>query len=124
MSKIFSPSIICVNALPPTAVWMTFCTSADADAPVLALLAIDAEFQVRLALDVEDAHVLDALDAVPGSFFISSASRSSSSRSGPKIFTELSPLTPESDSMTLSRMFCEKFQSTPSSFREARRSCR
>ena len=24
---------------------------------------------------------------------------------------------PESDSMTLSRMFCEKFQSTPGSFR-------
>ena len=40
---------------------------------------------------------------------------SSSSRSGPKILTELSPLTPDSASMTLSRMFCEKFQSTPGS---------
>ena len=29
------------------------------------------------------------------------------------ILTELSPLTPERDSMTLSRMFCEKFQFTP-----------
>ena len=33
------------------------------------------------------------------------------------ILTELSPLTPDSDSMTLSRMFCEKFQSTPISSR-------
>ena len=33
------------------------------------------------------------------------------------IFTEFSPLTPESDSITLSRMFCEKFQSTPIRFR-------
>ena len=38
---------------------------------------------------------------------------SSLSRSGPKIFTELSPFTPEMASMTLSRMFCEKFQVTP-----------
>ena len=29
------------------------------------------------------------------------------------ILTEFSPFTPESDSITLSRMFCEKFQSTP-----------
>ena len=32
------------------------------------------------------------------------------------ILTEFSPFTPESDSSTLSRMFCEKFQSTPISF--------
>ena len=37
--------------------------------------------------------------------------------SGPKILTELSPLTPESASMTLSRMFCEKFQTMPGSLR-------
>ena len=29
------------------------------------------------------------------------------------ILTELSPFTPESASMTLSRIFCEKFQFTP-----------
>ena len=33
------------------------------------------------------------------------------------IFSELSPLTPERASMTLSRMFCEKFQIMPGSFR-------
>ena len=42
-----------------------------------------------------------------------SASFSSSSRSGPKILIEFSPFTPESASMTLSRMICEKSQSTP-----------
>ena len=31
-------------------------------------------------------------------------------KSGPMIFSELSPLMPESASITLSRMFCEKFQ--------------
>ena len=67
MSKIFSPSIICVKALPPTAVWMTFCTSATLTPQRLALLAIDGEFQVRLSHDAEDAHVLDARDAWPGS---------------------------------------------------------
>ena len=39
-----------------------------------------------------------------------SASISSLSRSGPMILTELSPLMPERASITLSRMFCEKFQ--------------
>ena len=45
------------------------------------------------------------------------ARRSNSARSGPMIFTEFSPFTPESDSITLSRMFCEKPQSTPISVR-------
>ncbi len=32
------------------------------------------------------------------------------------IFTEFSPRTPESDSMTMLRMFCEKFHSTAKRF--------
>ena len=64
---------------------------------------------------MEDADVLDALDRLAGCSWPSSASSSSLSRSGPKILTELSPLTPDSASMTLSRMFCEKFQSMPGS---------
>ena len=60
MSKIFSPSIICDRALPPSAVWMTLLTSAAAHAPVFALVQVNAELQIGLALDVEDADVLDA----------------------------------------------------------------
>ena len=45
--------------------------------------------------------------------FTALAKTSSLSRSGPMILTELSPLMPESASMTLSRMFCEKLKSTP-----------
>ena len=47
------------------------------------------------------------------------ASTSSMSRSGPTILTELSPLIPERASKTLSRMFCEKFQVMPGSFRSS-----
>ncbi len=39
--------------------------------------------------------------------------RSSVCRSGPKIFTEFSPFTPEAASSTLSSMYCEKLNSTP-----------
>ena len=42
-----------------------------------------------------------------------SASSSNLSMSGPKILIELSPLTPDIASSTLSRMFCEKFHVTP-----------
>ena len=37
--------------------------------------------------------------------------------SGPKILIELSPLTPDIASSTLSRMFCEKFHVTPGMLR-------
>ena len=37
------------------------------------------------------------------------------------IFTEFSPFTPESDSITLSRIFCEKLQSTPINVRSSSR---
>ena len=47
------------------------------------------------------------------------ARSSSLSMSGPKILTELSPLIPERASMTLSRMFCEKFQKMPGSLRSS-----
>ena len=46
-------------------------------------------------------------------FLAFSASSSNWSRSGPKILSELSPLTPESASSTLSRILCEKFQTMP-----------
>jgi len=41
---------------------------------------------------------------------------------GAEILTELSPLTPARASVTLSRMYCEKFQSTPTILPVARRS--
>ncbi len=47
------------------------------------------------------------------------ATFSNSSMSGPKILTELSPLMPDIASITLSRMFCEKFQTTPGSLRSS-----
>ena len=46
-------------------------------------------------------------------FLALAASSSSLSMSGPKILRELSPLTPDIASSTLSRMFCEKFHVTP-----------
>ena len=53
MSNAFSPSIICVNGLPATAVWITSSHVGDADVPEGALLAVDRELQVRLPLDAE-----------------------------------------------------------------------
>ena len=50
-----------VRALPPTALWMTLLTSATLT-PHGALVLIDAELQVGLAHDAEDADVLDAVD--------------------------------------------------------------
>ena len=112
MSNVFSPSIIWLNALPPTAVCSTFCTSATLHVPASALFAIDGEFEVCLPFDVVDADVPHP-SMVDRIFLVSSANRSSSVRSGPKILTEFSPLTPDRASITLSRMFCENFQSTP-----------
>ena len=48
-------------------------------------------------------------------FLVFAARTSNLSRSGPMILTELSPLMPERASITLSRMFCEKFQVMPGS---------
>ena len=113
MSKVRSPSTISVNALPPTAVCNASCTCGHADVPHGALFAIDGELEIRLSLDRKDADAFDA--RAPSSVATATilASRSSSSRSGPKILTEFSPLTPERVSITLSRICCEKFQSTP-----------
>ena len=113
MSKVFSPSIIWSPALPPTAVWMTCLHVGRDDVPDGALSPVDRELQVRLPLDAEHAGVLHARHAGRACRLTCGAVASSSSRSGPKILTEFSPLTPESASMTLSRMFCEKSQSTP-----------
>ena len=90
-------------------------------APFLALLRIDAELEVRRPADVEDAHVGDALDALAECSWPWSASSSNWSRSGPKILSELSPLTPDSASITLSRMFCEKFQVDAGNARDSAR---
>jgi len=49
------------------------------------------------------------------SVFTDLDSRSNSTRSLPKILIEFSPFTPESASITLSRMYWEKFQSIPGS---------
>ena len=46
-------------------------------------------------------------------FLAFSASSSNWSMSGPKILRELSPLIPDNASITLSRMFCEKFHTMP-----------
>ena len=60
MSKVFSPSIICVTGLAAHGGGDDVLDVGDADVPALALAAIDGELQVRLPLDAEDAHVLDA----------------------------------------------------------------
>ena len=120
MSKLRSPSIIWLKALPPTAVSTTACTS--------------------LTLRFHRAHLSRSTGrfrfdwprmwnaptfARPGIFCRARTTRSavlsSSTRSGPMIFTELSPRTPESVSLTLLRMFCEKFQSTATSVWEISR---
>ena len=66
MSKIFSPSIICVSGLAGHRRLNDVLHVGHAHAPPLALLAIDGEFQVRLSLDVEDPHVLDARNVGQG----------------------------------------------------------
>ena len=85
----------------------------DADVPQGALFAIDGELEIRLALDRKDADAFDARHVLHAAVRTCLASRSSSSRSGPKILIEFSPFTPESVSITLSRISCEKFQLTP-----------
>ena len=50
---------------------------------------------MRLAANMEDADILDCRTLVQDVLAVFRAKFSSLSRSGPKIFTELSPLTPE-----------------------------
>ena len=89
--------------------------------PSGALRAVDGEGQVRLAQIMVHAHVVHAADAAE-TFTTWSESRSSPARSGPMIFTQFSPRTPESDSMIMLRMFCEMFQSTPTMVCDSSRS--
>ena len=120
MSKLRSPSIIWLNALPPTAVAITSCTSAT--------LTPQRAHRWRSTGNVRfdwpmiwntPASTMPSTPEIAWSTL--SPSRSSSARSGPMIFTEFSPFTPESDSITLSRIFCEKLQSTPISVRSSSR---
>ena len=98
---------------------------ADVEVPPCALVAVDGQLQVRLAQDADTRR----RSSRPGHLLQGRTTRSAvfsnSTRSGPMIFTELSPRTPESVPLTLLRMFCEKFQSTDStSFRRSRDSGR
>ena len=65
------------------------------------------------AADVEDADVRDPLDVLQNVSWPCRPAAPSLSMSGPKILIELSPLTPDIASSTLSRMFWEKFHMTP-----------
>ena len=113
MSKLRSPSIIWLNGLAAHGRGDHVLHVGHADVPRGQRLAVDGKGEVRLAHDAEHAGVLDRRRICADRLQHLVGQRSSSSRSGPMIFTEFSPLTPESDSITLSRMFCEKFQSTP-----------
>ena len=62
MSKSFSPSTMLDRARAPRALVTTLLTSAVCTPQRSHLLGIDAELQVRLAANVEDADVLDAPD--------------------------------------------------------------
>ena len=111
-SKSLPPSWIWVAARPPTADWMASWMSAG-DTPHLAHFCRSTEnsrFDCPWMRNTPGA-------CTPGTSLSTSrtlkASSSSVSRSGPTILIEFSPLTPDSASMTLSRMICEMSKSTP-----------
>ena len=112
MSNDLSPSIIVRKRLAAQAVWMTLFTSAALTPHFLHFSRSTRNSRFVWPL-MRKTPTFSTPWTVCSLSFTLSARRSSSSRSGPKILTELSPLTPDSASMTLSRMFCEKFQSTP-----------
>ena len=62
MSNRFSPSIMCRQGLAAQGARDDVVDVGRLHAPALALFGIDAQLQVRLAADVEDADVLDAAD--------------------------------------------------------------
>ena len=114
MSKSFSPSTMLESALPPRALVTTLLTS-----------AVCTPHRWHFSGSTRNSKCdwprmwKMPTFSMPGIccswFLVFSASVSSLSRSGPMILTELSPLMPERASITLSRIFCEKFQEMPGS---------
>ena len=68
MSNRFSPSTMFERAWPPRALAMTLLTSEAITPQALALDRIDAELEVRLSTDMEDADVFDAPDFLQSLF--------------------------------------------------------
>ena len=108
MSNSFSPSTMLDMALAPTALLTTLLTSA-VETPHFWHFSGSTR---NSRCDVPRTWKMPTL-VIPWTsckmFLAFSASSSSWSRSGPKILSELSPLTPDKASSTLSRIFCEKF---------------